>query len=1073
MRPEHRTYLVMFLAVAPLTACARCAPGLVGHGVARLTVRNVGAIAELALTDTRCGFAADAVNLNPRVDGEVGQAGTVTWTVEGCRVEHPADAPYVSDDCNGTTTTIRGRAVITARKVVQGLLTGIPDNPVIPAGPDAVRVEIMSAELEGFSAETSISPNVLTVKSGGLRATLRPRLAVDQEHGACSVPTSNVLFEGVEYFPSVVHVKTESREFDVDVGGSALTAINGVHSGYENAIFGEIEVWGGLEAVDGADEGLDPEYEADFFHAGYQCKPALAQPVNYACEGFLAPVLAQNAARLTIRTIARLTSVLEADTTCGFSSDAVLDSATLSAPVGAFGTATLRVDKCTLDLPPGTVVKEDCVGVQTVMGGRVVISATKAITGRLTGDRLTPAVPVNDAPAEIEVEVHAFSDFSVSEAGAGLRVMQGGLHGKLVPRTAQDATRAGACGFVTGVARMSDVGWAPGTQAQLESSSGAFDLNLGDTRLTAVSGAWGPDENLLDGHIEVNGERFSLPTDPADDGLDPTYDAAAYQRTWQCGTLVMPVSHACAFEAPLAQGTAQLTVQMAGALAGALDADRRCGFSSPGAVSRARVDGELGRRGAAVTYSVDAPCRIDFGARTELSRDCAGVATYASGVVELTGTKVVRGIATGDPENPIVPTTRDPAELRFVARAEGLSVWTGQGAEVLTAQRGRLSGTLAPRTAIDEATGACSIATPVAHFSQVAWQDANLRLTKDGLIFDLRVERSDLEAQNGPGEVWENQLEGSLHMEGKDFAIPAGGDPALNPSYDRDAFMASFACTPGLVVPADDVACDMYQVLGENAARLVALSAGTIASAVNADEECGFEDFFVMVDPDRTEGDEGQDGLLEWSIDGCGLSRGAGAPSGVDCVGVETYWQGGLQVDAKRTVTGLRTSEYWIFDSIVPSDPTSVRIELEQVSLSSFAVWAMEGGEVYPTQGVSIGGGQLSGVVMPITAERRDEPGCFDVPTPVAHMQHLRLRGAPLEIRSGRMTFKLFVDDSDVEAFNGSYAGLGMTNRLGGHIIVDGQRIELDAPLVPGYRQSDFDASYMCDGAVRARIAPE
>ena len=1073
MRAQHRTYLVMLLAVAPLTACARCAPGLVGAGVARLTIRNVGAIAELALTDTRCGFAADAVNLNPRVDGAEGEAGTVTWTIEGCEVELPADAPYVSTDCNGTTTTIRGRAVITARKVVQGLLTGVPDNPVIPAGPDAVTLEIMSAELSGFSAETSISPNVLTVIEGGLRARLRPRLAVDTEHGACSVPTSNALFEGVEYFPSLVHVKTEAREFDVDVGRSELTAINGEHSGYENAIFGQIEVWGGAQEVDGGEEGLDPDYERASFHAGYQCKAGLAQPVNFACEGFLAPVLAQSAARLSVRALARLASILDSDASCGFSSAAVLDGATVTGPVGTFGTATLRVDRCVIDLPPGTVVKQDCVGVQTLVGGRAVVSATKAITGRLTGDRLTPAVPVSDAPAEIEVQVHELVDFSVEENGATLRIEQGGLHGKIIPRTAQSASRSGACAFVTGVARISELGWAPGTQAQLASSSGTFDVRLGDSRLSAVSGVWGSDENLLDGHIEVNGELFSLPADPADDGLDPGYERAAYEATWQCGDLVTPVSHACEFEAPLAQGTAQLTIQMAGALAGALDADARCGFSSPGVIAAARVEGELGRRGALVTYTVNAPCRMDFGARTELSRDCAGVATYAAGVVELSGTKVIQGIATGDPETPIVPTSRDPAEIRFTARAEGLSVWTGDGAEVLTAERGRLAGTVAPRTAIDAATGACSLVTPVARLAGVAWSDANLRLTNEGLVFALRVDRSLLEAQNGPGDEWENHLEGTLHMDGKSFSVPVQGHPVLNPSYERGAFEASYACTPGLRPARDEAACDMYQVLGENAARLVALSAGTIASAVNADDSCGFEDFFTMVDPDRTEGDEGQLGLLEWSIDGCGISRSGVGPSDVDCVGVETYWQGGLQVDARRTVTGRRISEYWIFDSIVPADPTSVRIELEQVNLTNFSVWSQQGSDPYPTQGVAIGGGRLSGVVMPITAERRDDPGCFDVATPVAHMEHLRLVGAPLQIRSGRMTFEVFVDDSDIEAFNGSYEGLGMTNALAGHIVVDGRRIELDAPLVPGYEQRAFDASYMCDGAVRSRVAPE
>ncbi len=1059
--------------MTPLAACAQCAPGTVGHGVSRLTIRNVGAIATVALADTRCGFASDAVQATPTIQGQVGQIGSVTYVVSNCEVSFPADAPYVSQDCSGAQTVIRGRAFVNATQVIQGIITGDATTPVIPSGPDSATLNIQ-ADLQDFSAESTISDSTLTIYEGSIEATMRPRLAVDDDQGACSIPTKNIRFENVRYGPTKAHVQTESRDFDVPIDSSELFAVNGKYSDFENELWGEITVWGGLEPIDGGEDGLDPDYDRAAFNAGYECAAGLAIPVTYTCDGFLAPVLAQNAARLSVRTLGRLTTLIENDSNCGFSSPQVQAQAQITGEIGGFGSALLTVQGCEMVFEQDTVFREDCVGTQTFARGRIILSATKKITGRLTGDREIPAVPMSDAPAEVTIKVDAFDDFSIIEAGATLRMRTGSMSGTVVPRTARDSALSGACAFVASVARLTDISYDTETDAQLiKEGVGTFDIKLGASRIRAVSGVWGPDRNVLEGFIEVDGERWDLPAAPDDDGLDPAFDQAVFDATWVCDTVELPVSHSCDFTAPLAQGAAQLTIQMAGAMAKILDGDETCGFSNPGV--NIRLTGEAGRRGGSATYTVDRPCRIDFGERTELSRDCQGNRTFASGVVELTGTKVVQGIVTGDPETPIVPTSRTPADIRFSARVENFAVWADPAVQKLTARTGRLSGGLVPRTGIDILTGACSIATPVADIVDVQWQGANVTLENDGKLFDLRLERSDLVAHNGNGEAQSNYLSGTMDMDGMTWSIPVEGAPDLVPDYDQAAFDASYACTDGLIVAQTEQECDLYQALGENTARLIALTAGSIASEVNADDNCGFEEFFTKTNPDRVEGSTGNLGLLEWSIDGCNMSRSGSAiyqPVSVDCNGRGRYWKGGLRIDATRIVTGRRVDELLIFDSIEPNDPTSVEITLERVQLTNFEVWEDASGPS-DSRAFAIEGGTLSGVVAPITAERADDFGVFDVSTPVAEMRGLRLAGAAVRIKSGGLTFRVFVDETSIDAFNGSYRGIGKTNQLKGHAVIDGVRVDFDTHLDPTYDQAAFDASYVCSGEMRDPITPQ
>ena len=61
-------------------------------------------------------------------------------------------------------------------------------------------------------------------------------------------------------------------------------------------------------------------------------------------------------------------------------------------------------------------------------------------------------------------------------------------------------------------------------------------------------------------------------------------------------------------------------------------------------------------------------------------------------------------------------------------------------------------------------------------------------------------------------------------------------------------------------------------------------------------------------------------------------------------------------------------------------------------------------------------------------------------------------------------TFVVRVDSSSLDAFNGSYADLHMTNRLNGTITIDGREVRIDdIALDPAYDQRDFDARYTCN----------
>src|SRR5262245_59695217 len=118
-------------------------------------------------------------------------------------------------------------------------------------------------------------------------------------------------------------------------------------------------------------------------------------------------------ARLSVRDAAVITAILANDATCGFASPTVLAAGEVHGNVGETGTVTWKVEKCVLDLGELHTVDTDCNGVETKVGGKVTVTATRTIEGELTGNPHNPVVPLK--PDAVVVTHEAVSEGFVAQ----------------------------------------------------------------------------------------------------------------------------------------------------------------------------------------------------------------------------------------------------------------------------------------------------------------------------------------------------------------------------------------------------------------------------------------------------------------------------------------------------------------------------------------------------------------------------------------------------------------------------------------------------------------------------------
>jgi hypothetical protein len=1042
-----------------MAACAQmCAPDAVGTGVARLTVRNVGAMVSLLAADDSCGFAAPAVAGAPTITGEVGGEGVVTWTVTDCVIDL-GEATEISKDCQGVTTDGSGKVTLSATKSVAGILTGVAENPVVPGGPDAATVTITKATLDNFEVSKSNSENKLRMISGTLTAIAAPRLGVAAANGACAISTSIVTFKDIVLSDAEVLLTSPDLTETIPVATSAINAQNGKGTASENSISGSITVWDTAREVPAAgdSEGLDPDYEAAAFLNSFTCNTELASPLSFDCAD-LTPRLADGAARLTVKMFGAVASAVAANTTCGFASAAVGGAAVASGNPGEKGTVTFTVSNCALDFATATAVSSNCTNVETRLVGGATVSGTKTIHGFITGDPMSPVVPDSDDAAVLDLDI-SFDDLTVSSSADvnALRVRSGSLTGSLSPRLAVAAT-SGACEVQSGIAVLSDLTWTDADVA-VTSVSGTFDLDLDSSELNATNGTWGSDQNLLTGTMTVGGTAHTVPGDGL--GLDPAFNASTFDATWTCApALLSPVSHLCGFQGPLATGAARLGARAMGTVVKLVDANTSCGFSSLAVAGAPTFSTTVvGDKGDAV-FTVN-NCTITFATSTQIATDCTGTTTHVVGSATVSGTKTVHGWLTGAPTTPVVPDSDSPATYDLTITFTDFGVESSASNSMLTITAGTLAGELSPRTALST-QGACEIASPIVRMNDLTFSNAEMLLQSGSKLLGFTVTTSNYDVVQGAFGAQENSLAGSVTVDGAAVTVPIDGQ-GLDPEYDAAALAATWSCTPGLVLPVNHTACSFNRVLAQGAARLVIKAVATATKLLDANNSCGFAANSVLTAGTVT-GSPGGTGSITWSTAAapCGVSVPVDTAVATDCSGTQTHVLGSFTATTSKTVAGFLTGAN---PPIAPLTREAASFSHTSLVFNAFKVYDQVSGSTAHVDSITLWGA-AQGTMRPITGEdTRDLLGngtpIYDISTPVAGFENIAMATGQATLVSQGKTFNIDIANLDLDAFNGSYDG--QSNALSGALSVEAEAVTVfDPRLNPAFNQATFDASYAC-----------
>jgi len=777
-------------------------------------------------------------------------------------------------------------------------------------------------------------------------------------------------------------------------------------------------------------------------------------------------------ARLSIRNAAYVSKLALNDTKCGFKNPAIQRAGLVQGQAGEQGAVTWKISDCVITLPEETALANDCSGHHASVKGTVTVSGTQRIRGTITGDTETPVIPDGADAVRVELDV-TFDQFTVrkSDSKSAMTNVSGQMHYVFEPRIALSRL-LGVCAVQTLNFSFSDVTYRDGKVIIEDGPDHIFPVDVPALSLTAQVGKWQGQENSFTGDVTVWDTKVAIPVEGDTRGLDTEYTAGAYLDSISCDPdLVLPVSYACpSLKTQLVHGASRLSVKTLGALTSLIDADARCGFSSPQVLAAAAITGTVGSDGS-VLFTLPAPCVISFSTKTAISKDCTGDQQFAQGTVSITGTKRLTGVLTGDPVQPVAPSTRDPAELVISASLVDFTLSNSSGENTFVVQSGTLGGTVRPRVAIDARSAICSNTTSIAELPVVTLQDAKLKVNSSGFDFQVNVSRAELVAQSGTKGDRTNYLSGTAISDGVMMMIPPpGASPVLDPTYSEAKFISSFSCAPGFQLAPSDDACSLDNALAANVARLTVQSAGTIASMIQADDDCGFSALPVKTNPSEVQGATGQMGFLRWNLNGCRLGTGATVMRAPDCLGTRSFTSGTVSVTAERVVTGERDTSFAIFDSIIPRDRNAMTIKLGTVSLTEFSSWTVLPSEVDPYAKLVLHSGTLSATVAPALGERKSKPGVFDVGTPVATFTDVQLTNATATLFVAGKRFSLVVPAIKVSAQNGTLQG--RSNTLSGLVTMGSGRTLTIAPtaLDPEFEQAAFDSSYACTADLKATI---
>ena len=793
-----RSLLALCLLIS-LSGCLKWFSGRVSEGVARLSIRNVAILTKLVNEDANCGFASDSVINNPVTQGQIGTVGEAVWQVEDCLLEF---SDYTTEpDCSGVTQTINGKAKVSARRVIQGRLTGDPAEAAIPTDSEALQIFLDAVEFDDFEVTSSDSEASLTILSGQVTAEIQPLLAVSESRSLCAIPTGNVAVKNLRYQDAELFVDSGDRKFDVDVVTSDLHAQVGVSPTRENALWGEVTVWGKHKKIKGLDEGLNPDYDAAKHFDSFLCTEDLAQPLSYHCP--VEEVIGTSAARLGVAALGTLAKLANDDESCGFeTANATLFTSGMVGDPG--GVATYQIspgNACQVTLSENTLLESDCQDNETWAQGSVAISGKRKIEGYLTGAEDEPAAP--DSMRAVSVEMQAsFNDFTLELRAQDAKVTfrSGSLSGTLKPILARDI-ETGVCQWPTPRAEIEDVNFLNlDMLIEQEGKTVAFVLNGGP--LYAVNGRVGTLENILSGSFLVDNHAVDISEGVE---LQPDYNATEFEAGFDCADeWEVVVNEAdCSLGKLFAENGARLMIKAFGKGFDAVNRNDDCGFESFGSLLPSDISGNYFDIVQA-RWNVE-QCEVSHAQSSLISEDCLGAQTLMSGSVSVTATRQVEGkIAFGMP--PIEPQDRQSVDItvhemildNFISTE--IAAGSSEPGPYLQVHDAVLSGEIHPVTgeAADN-PGVYHIKTDVVGMENVRFAKADVSMFAEGKHFNFTLKNGVLNAFNGSYLNAENSLQGQVEVDGQVYSF----NMELNPDYDQVSFDAAYVCEENLkeVVP--------------------------------------------------------------------------------------------------------------------------------------------------------------------------------------------------------------------------------------------------------------------------------
>lgn len=604
-----------------------------------------------------------------------------------------------------------------------------------------------------------------------------------------------------------------------------------------------------------------------------------------ACNGFKAwfarefiqGTVADGLARLSVQPMAIITNEIKDQ----FDNPSVIPKITPSLEPKEYGKGHVSWTIGNFDIihAQEKVVYSDCYGEQGFWRGKVhIISATRTIYGRLTGNHKHPVIP---DPGSVVIEVHVeVENLSIRfPSKEGYLVMDRGvMKFKAIPRLAQGQN--GMRITPTSNTKLSDIKLSK-IVGTLKSSAVDMPIEIEEASLSMQVGPQDDgQENTIGGTLKIFGNTHHVPSDGK--GLDPDYDAEKFLKSYSCHK---DLAHGVSFdhipiEEKLAPGVAGLTALVMGIVAAKLEDHDGCGMASVAALRQAKLKGlpgDVGTLESKLPYS----CSIEF-INEQTEPDCFGRAHFINGSVTVTkARKIMHGMVIASQENyrtatseyaqlllgdndkqeillarpaPIIPQDSRPVEMEIEAVFDQLSVkdlcldsnnrghknhCRKQSAAEYNNQvtfnifAGKVSAEFKPVLAKDVNPKSltnkfCAAKTPIAE-AKLSLSNMKVSIERDGMDFQLPAEGS-FNIVSGKIGDRENQLIGGLEI-GSTHVLFKSNDKnflVLDPGYDRQLFYDSFlSCQQAILVDHPNQ-CRPEEGLAANIGRLIVLNAGSL-----------------------------------------------------------------------------------------------------------------------------------------------------------------------------------------------------------------------------------------------------